>query len=45
MCPTAALSDGAVLQTGVNNHRDTVLAQLTNRERSKGRDFFLERLL
>jgi hypothetical protein len=28
MCATAALSDGAAFQTGVDDHRDTVLAQL-----------------
>ena len=28
MCATAALSDGAALQTGVEDHRDTALAQL-----------------
>jgi hypothetical protein len=28
MCATAALGDGATLQTGVDDHRDTVLVQL-----------------
>jgi hypothetical protein len=35
MCVTAALGDGAILQPGVDDHRDTVLAQLLGRPNTR----------
>jgi hypothetical protein len=38
MCATAAVGDGATLQPGVDNHRDTALAQLLGMQRAAAPD-------
>jgi hypothetical protein len=35
MCATAALGDGATLQPGIDDHRDTVPAQLLGRPNAR----------